>query len=117
MKGINWNNLRRKRAFHKHVNIQIPPEYEDTQNKKLLDFSRLPDIFPLKLKEGQQHFSKDDIFDFENATEEMKKEFLSKFEPIDKRKLDLKSKPIAIVYNTNSGTKLDLRPKIAERLD
>ena len=46
----------------------------------------------------------------------MKQEFLSKFEPIDKRKLDLKSKPIAIVYNTNSGTKLDMRPKVAERL-
>ena len=44
-------------------------------------------------------------------------EFLERFELIKKRKIDIREKPIAIIYNPASGKSVNLRPLIEKRLN
>lgn len=55
---------------------------------------------------------------YDSFTDENKREFLSKFKLIKSRKLTYdERKPIVIVYNPNSGKKLNLLPLIEGRLN
>ena len=47
---LNFDVLRRKRAFYTGIDLQLKPEYGES--KELLDFSGLPDIVPIKPKTG-----------------------------------------------------------------
>ena len=51
MDGINFDHLRRKRAFISGVNIQV--EEEKTDKGETLGFDELPDLLPIKPK-GQK---------------------------------------------------------------
>ena len=44
---LNFEHLRRKRAFYNGVNIQLE---EEKDKDKVLDFTDLPDILPVKAK-------------------------------------------------------------------
>jgi hypothetical protein len=54
--------------------------------------------------------------DWDKITHNDKKELLDKFESIKVRQLNF-SKPVLIIHNPNSGKKVDLIPKILERLN
>ena len=60
LEEINFNNLRRKRAFLSEVSIELPPEFVDAKKKKLLNFKGLPDILPIRPKEnfGEVNYKK-----------------------------------------------------------
>lgn len=59
--------------------------------------------------------SSEGLLDFEDTPEAYKK-FLSKIEPIKCRRVPM-AKPLAIIYNPNSGRKVNLMPRIKDRLD
>lgn len=88
----------------------------DEKQKILKDFKSVPDMMPIvpkgdNLEESLQALQN---FDFETATEEQKKAFLSNFEALKYKKVAF-TKPIIVIYNPNSGKKVDLVPIIEAR--
>ena len=90
----------------------LEKEYDDqNQLKPLFD---QPDVFPVKLKTNVDPKCLKDI-DWEKMTPDEKQKVVQNFESIKARRVSYK-KPIAIIYNPNSGKKRLVEPKIEARL-
>lgn len=85
---VNFEHIRRKRAYQTGTNIEIKQEYTDETKKVLKDFTDVPDILPIQPKaaaEGEERKEEDGLyadlqgFNYDDATEEEKKAFLNKF--------------------------------------
>lgn len=57
----------------------------------------------------------DAYFDYQGANAEEKARFLEQFDLIKTRKVGIREKPVAIIYNPVSGKKVNFRPTIEER--
>lgn len=124
MDDINFDHLRRKRAFFQGVNIELQQEFDKEQ---LIGFSDLPDVLPVRPKGDMANMKYDEVMRT-TATEEEQKEaaasgtpgpnsnlfnydsedtasrnaLLDRFELIKKRQIDLKApdgKPAAVIFN------------------
>ena len=97
------------------VELSLKKEYIDDEQKILRPINNTPDVFPIKLKPGA---SLDEIqgIDWDNITESQKEHFISKFESIKVRRVNYK-KPLAVIYNPNSGNKRNLVPDIEARFN
>ena len=69
---------------------------------------------PSKLPKTERNES--NFFNYVNASSEAKQQLMEKFELIKKRKVGIREKPVAIIYNPASGKKTNLRPLIEKRL-
>lgn len=135
---VNFDHLRRKRAFYRGVNIQLSEEFD---KEELVDFSNLPDILPLKPKSGMADLDYAELakstlteeevkerlnsatpgpnptlFDYDAADDASKEAFLSRFDLIRKRSLTYRSveqeRPVAIIYNPYAGRGVDRTDEI-----
>ena len=50
MEKMNFDVLRRKRAFYTGIDIQLKPEFGES--KELLGWAQMPDVLPIKPKDG-----------------------------------------------------------------
>ena len=50
MEKMNFDVLRRKRAFYTGIDIQLKPEFGET--KELLGWAQMPDVLPIRPKTG-----------------------------------------------------------------
>ena len=56
---MNFDHLRRKRAFYKNVDIQL---LEEKDKEEIIEFTDLPDILPVKAAgEGYSDLKYDDL--------------------------------------------------------
>merc|ERR1712060_250683 len=125
---VNFDHLRRKRAFVKGVDIRIR---EEMDKEKLMGFANLPDIVPIKpknqtlsnvdyveLMKASEEESKEEgtpgqsgLFDYDTENEAAKSELLDRFELIRKRQIKMgpeNGKPLAIIYNPyTSGDRVE----------
>ena len=114
--SLEW--MRRSRAFQfdkTMAQLRPPLEYLDTAKKELRPFWDMPDFIPLKLKSESNYDNLQGI-DWDTISDkDIKEVLLPNFEPLKARRVNY-TKPIAIIYNPNSGKKRDLKPLIEERL-
>lgn len=72
MSDVNFDHLRRKRAFYKGVNIEL--EEEKTEKGDLVSFSDLPDLLPIRPKNQAWDGLKYEELMATTATEEEQKQ-------------------------------------------
>ena len=114
LRELNWDILRRKQPWKMGADLRLEPEYTDKEQKMLRDCWDLPMSLPVTKKEGTpDKFFKD--LDWNNLTDSDKEGVLSRIESIKVRTINY-SKPIAIVYNPNSGKKQNIKQYITDRL-
>lgn len=137
---VNFDHLRRKRAFISGVNIQL--EEEKTDKGDILAFNDLPDLLPIKPKTAWDKVKYDELmvttaseeeqkeaaatetpypnshlFEYEGANEVSKNTLLDRFELISKRKIVVEQNvglPVAIIFNPycTSNTREDIESMI-----
>ena len=122
---LNFDHIRRKRAWLKGVNIKIQEEFDKEQ---LVGFDQLPDLLPLMPKgnlaktnyeELMKSTSTDEeqkaapgstpdgsgLYDYDNDDSQSRAAFLERFDLVIKRKIDLgladtaDGKPVAVIFN------------------
>ena len=116
---LNYNFARRFNIFQTFMTHNytktfgvLKKEYDD-QNQLKPVFDQ-PDVLPIKLRPNADQKCLQNI-DWKNLTPSEKQKVVQNFESIKARRVSYK-KPIAIIYNPNSGKKRQIRPKIEERL-
>jgi hypothetical protein len=143
IRQINYHQLRRKMAFTKDRKMVSKPEYDDLG--RLLSFKTIPDILPVErisnftleelelkriaslkaeeVKDPQklkprsvEELANIHNFDYEEATEPLRKDFLSRFKLIRKRQHDF-LKPVAVIFNPKAGRGNDVRELINIRFE
>ena len=126
LSDVNFDHLRRKRAFYRGVNIEL--EEEKTEKGDLISFSDLPDLLPVKPKGQKWDGLKYDelmattateeeqkeaaaagtpgpnshLFQYDGASEQSKNTLLERFELIRKRPVEVRQNvglPVAIIFN------------------
>ena len=117
---VNFDHLRRKRAFIKGINLQLSEEYD---KEVLLGFGDLPDILPLKPHDAFSSLdynnlmkttatpeeqksatpgANSQLFNYDTDDSAAKQKLLERFDLIRKRKIKMTQpdgKPVAIIYN------------------
>ena len=114
LENLNWELLKYKQPWKMGKELRLKPEYTNSKKNKMRAFWDVPNLLPFKLKEGGDQAFFNDL-DWQNITDEEKLQALKQVESIQARKVSY-SKPIAFIYNPNSGTKKNIRPQIEKRL-
>jgi len=112
LRELNWDMLRRKQPWKLGKELRLEPEYIDDKKTKLRDFWDVPMTLPVIKKEGVSNEFFQNI-DWTNPKDT--EEVLKTIESIKVRTVKF-SKPIAIVYNPNSGKKTNIKQFITTRL-
>jgi hypothetical protein len=105
---LNWEHLRKQLAFRAGCELSLKPEFlADGKTLKRLD--DVPDVLPFKLKGEVGNIN------WEALTEADKAKVLSLAESVQVRRI-IYNKPIAVIYNPNSGTRTNVAVQIERRL-
>ena len=56
LEGLNFDHLRRKRAWNRNCDLRLEPEYADEKKTVLREFWDLPAILAVKVKAGHEEY-------------------------------------------------------------
>ena len=113
---LNFEHLRRRRQYQKDpAMMTMEPEYQDEKQKRLKTFYDLPDISPIVNNiEDKKSTKAMQGIDWDNVTPEQKQTVLDNTSSIKTRQVTF-DKPIAVIFNPNSGKKVNLLPMVEAR--
>lgn len=125
LKEVNFDQLRRKRAFYKGVNIQL---LEEMNKEELIDFTNAPDILPMRprdkqlsevdftelmkkveggeeQKEGETPSADSNLYNYDTSSQAERQDLLDRFSLIRKRQVKLtrqqaEGKRVGIIFNS-----------------